>query len=425
MRSGYTTATLCGLVVSTVVLSFSGALAQEETRLQPGVTEPSIAVEELNLLLRPLTKHHLVEAATAWRDMLGAKAQEVSNAEIRARREEDGEAKAKLVEVATQLRGERTAVAERMTAVIEALRTKGGEVDELETYVSAVSKLTVDATDPSGAWLTIVGWLKNPEGGIKWGTNLILFLVTLIVFKILAGMGGRMTRKALSISKMNVSDLLSAFFVNTVRNIIFLVGIVVALSMLGVNIGPFLAAFGVVGFVIGFALQGTLSNFAAGIMILFYRPYDIGNVVTVAGVTGKVSAMSLVSTTLTTPDNQTVVVPNGSIWGGIITNITGNETRRCDLTFGIGYEDDIDKTQKILEEIITSHPKVLGDPAPVIKLHELADSSVNFVCRPWTKTADYWDVYWDLTRAVKKRFDSDGISIPFPQRDVHVYQQAS
>ena len=132
--------------------------------------------------------------------------------------------------------------------------------------------------------------------------------------------------------------------------------------------------------------------------------------------------MSLVSTTLRLPDNQIVVIPNNSIWGGVITNVTGSETRRVDLMFGVGYGDDLAKAQKILEDVVSSHPNVLADPAPVVKVHELADSSVNFVVRPWTKTSDYWGVYWDLTRSVKERFDAEGVSIPFPQRDVHLHQ---
>jgi len=160
-------------------------------------------------------------------------------------------------------------------------------------------------------------------------------------------------------------------------------------------------------------------------MILLYRPYDIGDAVSVAGVTGKVNAMTLVSTTILTFDNQIVVVPNSSIWGGVITNITGSSTRRVDMVFGIGYSDDIEKAQKILEDVLTAHSKVLSTPAPVVKMHELADSSVNFVARPWTKTADYWDVYWDITRTVKERFDKESISIPFPQMDVHVLKEDS
>ena len=138
---------------------------------------------------------------------------------------------------------------------------------------------------------------------------------------------------------------------------------------------------------------------------------------------GVVDSMSLVSTTIKTFDNQVVIVPNGTIWGDVITNVTGCDTRRVDMMFGISYTDDINKTQKTLEEIVNSHELVLDSPKPVIRLHELGDSSVNFVCRPWAKTDNYWDVYWDITRTVKERFDKEGISIPFPQRDVHIYHE--
>jgi small conductance mechanosensitive channel len=138
-----------------------------------------------------------------------------------------------------------------------------------------------------------------------------------------------------------------------------------------------------------------------------------------------VDAMTIVSTTLRKPDNQKVVIPNNMIWGDIITNITGTSKRRVDLVFGIGYSDDMAKAQAILEDILANHESVLKDPAPVVKVHELADSSVNFVVRPWVATENYWDVYWDITRSVKERFDADGVSIPFPQRDVHMHQAAS
>ncbi|MDH3885049.1 MAG: mechanosensitive ion channel family protein, partial [Desulfobacterales bacterium] len=221
------------------------------------------------------------------------------------------------------------------------------------------------------------------------------------------------------------SELLKDFIVNIIRKLIFIVGLVVALSMLEINIGPFLATIGAAGFIIAFALQGTLSNFAAGIMILIYRPYDIGDLIDVGGTFGKVDAMTIVSTTLMTVDNKKVVVPNNKIWGDTITNVTGTDKRRVDMVFGIGYSDDIAKAQKILEEILVKHAAVLKDPKPVVKVHELADSSVNFVVRPWAETDNYWDVYWDITRTVKERFDAEGVSIPFPQRDVHMHQAAT
>ena len=217
-------------------------------------------------------------------------------------------------------------------------------------------------------------------------------------------------------------ELLRGFLVNTVRKVTMFVGFVLALSFLEVDIGPFLAAMGAAGFIIGFALQGTLSNFASGVMILLYQPFDLGDAVTVAGVTGSVESMTLVSTTVKTFDNQVLIVPNSKIWGEVITNITGSETRRVDLVFGIGYGDDIGKAEGVLNEILSKHELVLAEPEPLVKLAELADSSVNFNVRPWVKTSDYWTVFWDVTRQVKERFDAEGISIPFPQRDVHVHQ---
>jgi len=219
------------------------------------------------------------------------------------------------------------------------------------------------------------------------------------------------------------SDLLRDFLVNLVGKAVFVIGVVVALSMLGINIGPLLAGIGAIGFIVGFALQGTLGNFAAGLMILMHRPYDVGDVVQTAGVSGIVQSMNLNTTTIKTFDNQVVVVPNGSIWGNNIINVTGSDTRRVDMTFGISYGDDIAKAQQILEDILRSHPLVLAEPAFNVKMHELADSSVNFICRPWTKTSDYWTVYWDVTRSVKERFDAEGVCIPFPQHEVHVFQQ--
>ena len=159
--------------------------------------------------------------------------------------------------------------------------------------------------------------------------------------------------------------------------------------------------------------------------MLIYRPFDVSDWVNVAGVLGKVESMNLLSTQLRTPDNQLIIVPNNSVWGDVITNITGITERRVDMVFGIGYGDDIDKAQRILEDIVNSHERVLKEPEAVVKLHELGDSSVNFVCRPWVKPEDYWDVYWDITREVKRRFDAEGVSIPFPQRDVHIYQATS
>lgn len=158
-------------------------------------------------------------------------------------------------------------------------------------------------------------------------------------------------------------------------------------------------------------------------MILIYRPFDVGDVVEAGGVNGKISHMSLVNTTFMTFDNQSMVVPNNLIWASVITNVTAQRTRRVDLTIGVSYDDDIEKVEAILHEVVAAHDTVLADPEPNIRLHELADSSVNFIVRPWVKTDDYWETYWALTKAIKIRFDAEGISIPFPQRDIHVIER--
>ena len=177
-------------------------------------------------------------------------------------------------------------------------------------------------------------------------------------------------------------------------------------------------------FVIGFALQDTLGNFASGMMILLYRPFDVGDVVEIGGVFGTVKAMNMVNTTMLTIDNQTLILPNTKIWQEVIKNVTAQSKRRIDLVFGISYSDDISKAEKILSDILEEHDLILDNPEPIVRLHELADSSVNFIVRPWVKTDDYWDVYWDVTREVKLRFDREGVSIPFPQQDVHIHSEA-
>ena len=280
-------------------------------------------------------------------------------------------------------------------------------------------ELMEDPVGLIGGWLDQAKvWLEDNGGSVA--LKAAMFIVILLLFKILAGVLGGVTRKTLSTSKLNVSDLLKNFFVNVVTKLTFFVGLFIALGNVGVNVGPLLAGVGVLGFVIGMALQDTMSNFAAGIMILLYRPYDIGDVVTAGGVTGKVTAMSLVSTTFLTPDNQVQIVPNGSIWGSVITNVTAQDTRRVDLTVGVSYDDDLDKTTALLMKIAKAHPLVLEDPEPVVKVSNLGDSSVDFIVRPWSKTGDYWDVFFDLTKTIKQTLDAEGISFPYPQQDIHV-----
>ncbi len=317
---------LLGIAAWVLVVSWASAsVASAEDAPPKPVTLASASqpaaldAGELALMLRPLTKPELLVEANGWFDQVRAKVREISNLEIAAGKVA-GDEKTKLLEQAAAAREERTRLIDRLNLVLGELKSKGGARDEFDTYVAAVSGLSVKVDDVSAAWTTVISWLKSPEGGIRYGKNILLFIGVLVIFRIISGVLGSVTNRALSSFK-NVSKLLRDFTVNTVSKVTFFVGFVVALSMLEVNIGPFLAAMGAVGFVIGFALQGTLSNFASGIMILLYRPYDLGDHVTVAGVTGVVQSMTLVSTVLKNKDGHIVTIPNSAIWGGTITNL--------------------------------------------------------------------------------------------------------
>jgi len=267
----------------------------------------------------------------------------------------------------------------------------------------------------------ITSWLV--ESGPKYLFKLLMLVGILFVFRFATRIVRAGLEKALDASHLTLSQLARRMIVSTASNLVMFFGVLVALSQLGISLGPLLAGLGVAGFIVGFALQDTLGNFAAGVMILLYRPYDTGDLVEVGGIFGKVDKMSLVSTSLLTLDNQLFVMPNSKIWGDVIKNVTAQDIRRVDMVFGISYSDDIPKAESILEDILQSHDKVLDTPEPLVRLHALGASSVDFVVRPWVGVDDYWDVYWDVTRTVKLRFDAEGVSIPFPQRDVHVYNQ--
>jgi small conductance mechanosensitive channel len=329
-----------------------------------------------------------------------------------------------LLDYINHLREEQTVLIDRTNVVIEAWELKGGDATEARQYIKAISGIQVDVTDAEATWNTITGWTLSEEGGQRWLKNISIFIITIIAFLFLSRLAERGTRKLFA-KAANTSKLLEDFTLVSVRRLVIAVGVLVALTTLEINVGPLLAVIGAAGFVVAFALQDSLGNFASGILILLFRPFDVGDLVQIGGVQGKVQSVNLLSVQINTPDNQMVIVPNNSVWSSSITNITGSETRRVDLIFGISYDDDIDKAQHIMEELVSNHELVLKDPEPVIRVHELATSSVNFICRPWVKTEDYWTVYWDLTRAVKQRFDKEGISIPFPQQDVHYYNVAA
>ena len=298
-----------------------------------------------------------------------------------------------------------------------------------EQLLRVTGEITTDIFDVGVISKLLVGWWQSlvdlaAEHGPDLLVRILIFCFIVFISRKIANIVQRLVERGLNKARLQLSELLRRMVINTARTVVMVLGFLIALAQAGISIGPLFAGLGVAGFVIGFALQDSLSNFASGVMILVYRPFDVGNLIEAAGVRGMVSHMSIVNTTILTFDNQTIILPNNKIWGDVIRNVTAQSVRRIDLTFGISYTDDIPKTERVLQEILDNDDKVLKEPEPIVRLHELGDSSVNFVVRPWVNTDDYWDVYWRVTRAVKIRFDEEGISIPFPQRDVHVYKPA-
>ncbi len=259
------------------------------------------------------------------------------------------------------------------------------------------------------------------EEGVDWAINIAAAVAIFILGRWLAKFLVGFTNKLLRRSK--VDETLIGFLGNIVYALALTLVIIASLSKLGINTTSLAAVLAAAGLAIGLSLQGSLSNFAAGVMLISFRPFKKGDYVEAAGSAGTVDDISIFTTTLKTPDNRVLIVPNKNILDNNIINYSTMDTRRVDMVFGIGYDDDLKKAKTILMEELENDDRVLSDPAPVVVVGELADSSVNFLVRPWTKSEDYWATKWDLTERIKLRFDAEGISIPFPQRDLHVYQE--
>ena len=253
-----------------------------------------------------------------------------------------------------------------------------------------------------------------------YGIKVVAAVVVFVVGRWVARALTNLVKKVMT--KRKVDATLVSFAANLAYIGLLVFVIIAALGQLGIQTTSFIAVIGAAGLAIGLALQGSLSNFAAGFLMIIFRPFNVGDFIEGAGVAGTVEEIQIFTTTLKTPDNKTVIVPNASLTSGNIVNWTVKGTRRIDLVMGIGYDDDIDKAKKVMADVVAADERILKDPPPQIGLVELADSSVNFVVRPWVRIADYWPVHFDLTEKLKKAFDAEGITIPYPQRDVHVYE---
>ncbi len=284
---------------------------------------------------------------------------------------------------------------------------------EEEVVESSQALTPVDYTNPDQVMALV------QDQGVDLAIAVVSALAIFIIGRWVAKAITSMIRKALA--KTEMEDTLERFLCNIIYTVLMVVVVIAAIGQLGVETTSLLAIFGAAGLAVGLALQGSLSNFAAGVLIVAFRPYKVGDFVEAGGESGTVDEVQIFTTVLKTPDNKKVIVPNAQVMGGTITNYSALGTRRVDMVFGIGYDDDIDKAYSVLKQIIDADDRIMKDPGVTIALNELADSSVNFIVRPWCNGSDYWGVYNDTHEKVKRQFDEAGLSIPYPQQDVHMY----
>jgi len=384
---------------------------------------PDLSAEQLAILLVPLTSEELSEIAAVWQGHVRAALDEAAHLNLALVDASDAQAK----QLREQLAGMTEAHRELIPLyelVLENWDRKGAVAEDSQAhrnFLSAVQADSVRTTDIRTLMRFVTAWVFSVEGGLGVLIKLAGVLVAIWAMMFVARFARKLARNGLK-NVPNLSNLLKSFVLTAVYWTTFVIGILIVLALFGVNVTPLFAVVGGLSFILGFALQETLGNLASGLMIMVLKPFDTGDYIHTAGISGVVDEMSVVSTQIRTFDNQIIVVPNSKIWGDVITNVSTSDTRRVDLVFGIAYTDNAAHAIKVLQELVAIHKLCLSDPAPEIFVGELGDSSVNIFCRPWCKTEDYWVVYWDLTGQAKERFDVEGISIPFPQQDVHLHQ---
>lgn len=382
--------------------------------------DPETTVEEMGIIVVALTAKELGQVADAWKNHLRTHLEETMRINIEIERAGPEY---------TGLRDELVSLTDRTremlniySVILTSWQRKGGDEPSIEqhrSYVNALQWELLRELDLLTVLGLLMGWLVSWQGGLR----LLVYLLALsfsvwamfFVARFVSRLAGRNLEKV-----DGVSDLLSSFLLKAVYWSTFVFGVAMVLVSFGVNITPAFAVFGGVSFVLGFAMQETLGNFASGLLLMVHKPFDTGDYVKAAGYIGFVDRMSIVSTKVRTLDHQVVTIPNSKIWADVITNFTATDIRRVDLVFGIGYSDNVALAIEELRKIIDEHPKCLKEPAAEVFVGELGESSVNIFCRPWVKPKDYLKVSWDLTGQAKERFDAAGISIPFPQRDIHI-----
>ncbi|WP_369026882.1 mechanosensitive ion channel family protein [Qipengyuania sp. RANM35] len=389
------------------------------------VTDPDVSATELAYLLVPLTKQELENTARRWQEIVRTKTQEISELQVN-RAQRGGKADQAQLATLITLIEERARLLERFALVIDSLERKDGNPD-LVSEMRAYRKAILYEETSQASFKALAGslweWLGRTDGGLAVLLRIAIaglaLLAIVFVARFLRSLArfwiGRFTR---------ISRLLQGFIVGALYWVFIIIGLAIVLSSVDVDITPMFAVIGGASFILAFAFQDTLGNLASGLMIMINQPFDEGDFIEVGGVGGTVKKVTMVGTTVATPDNRIVIVPNKSVWGNVIINASASDIRRVDLSFSASYGDPIQKVLEVISECVEAHPKVLSDPPVEIRPSDLGASAVIYVCRPWAKAEDYWDVHCDLTQGVKEAFESNGLSMPFPQHDVHVRSRA-
>ncbi|PSL19336.1 mechanosensitive ion channel family protein [Shimia abyssi] len=410
------------LTLTLVASLVTNALASDA--LMASASDVNVPLADIEVMVVPLTVEELTSLADIWQGHQ-ASAMELYVTENLKLRTLSGAAADAVRNQIAQNAERGVAIRDNYQAVLRAWAAKGGVAEDIakhQDYINALSVAALKSSDTQTLVSIAMDWVFSRDGGLGLLIQIAVFFVALLVLIALARFVRRMAERGL-LKLPSVSKLLRGFILTVVYWITIVLGLMIALGIAGVNVTPLFAVFGGLSFILGFALQDTLGNLASGLMIMVLKPFDTGDYIEIAGTGGVVDSMSVVSTQIRTFDNQIIVVPNSKIWGDVITNVSAADTRRVDMVFGIAYSDSAPQAIEVLKKVVAADPRCLQDPPPEIFVGELGDSSVNVFCRPWAATEDYWDVYWGITGVVKETFDAEGISIPFPQRDVHLIKE--
>lgn len=387
------------------------------------VKDEQIPIEELKLLVRPLTLEELQTEAAAWFLALKGKIQEITQTEITIKRQGETDQKNQLIENVTELQAEQTALIDHLNVVLDELDKKGGDTTSYRKYIAAVTGIDLDVTSTEGIGLRFVNWVKSEEGGIRWGLSIVKFLMIVIVSIVVARILKKVVRTALN-QVGGVSNLFLDFIVLTTERGVIVIGFLIALTSLGISIGPLVALVGGVSFVLAFALQSNLGNLASGLMLLIYKPFDVGDRVLIPGTNDKgyVRAITLANTSFDHYTGKIVTVPNSEVWGSKIENLLPGDDRLIELLFMISSNDDARKIKAAWEKAIEAHPGIDKEKwAMSIPYLSPSSGSLMYWCGAWAKKKGFWDVYTDILMSIWDELKDSGISFGLAKGESYVH----